>query len=85
MKPAPELPAISFYPSANAWSVYVDGRFCRPLDAVMLEDLTVVRVHDLVALFLQQNDLPEIARNRARLWQQTNSIPLMRDSNEHRA
>ena len=72
MKQSPELPAISFYPSANAWSVYVDGRFCRPLDAVMLEDLTVVRVHDLVALFLQQNDLPEIARNRARLWQQTN-------------
>jgi len=72
MKPSPELPAISFYPSADAWSVYVDGRFCRPLDAVMLEDLTVVRVHDLVALFLQQNDLPEIARNRARLWQQTN-------------
>ena len=71
-----ELPAISFYPSADAWSVYVDGRFCRPLDAVMLEDLTVVRVHDLVDLFLQQPDLPEIARNRARLWQQTNSITI---------
>ena len=72
MKPAPELPAISFYPSADAWSVYVDGRFCRPLDAVMLEDLTVVRVHDLVALFLQQPDLPEMARNHAKRWQQTN-------------
>jgi hypothetical protein len=76
MKPLLELPAISFYPCATsavaAWNVYVDGRFCRPLDAVMLDDLTIVKVNELVDLFLQQPDLPEIARNRARLWQQTN-------------
>lgn len=69
-----ELPPIAFYVVGHGVSAFIDGRYCRPTDLVLLDD-TPIRIADLVQIFCQQPDIPERARAKGCAWLRAN-VPL---------